>query len=142
MVIAGTAPRTCWPRPLWNCFQNDTVRMGKPASDQVRRRHAGEFHDAAQLPVVFHRFRAVCRMRNPTQVSAHDTDTRRGDTQPLFTSRSRYYRAPVYYFHARFNAIVVCVCVCICLCVLVRLCIVYNAKLFRNDTFVCRTFVR
>jgi len=47
--------------------------MGEPASDQARRRHAGEFHDAAQLPVVFHRFRAVRRMRNPTQVSAQNT---------------------------------------------------------------------
>jgi len=60
-----------WPRPLWNCFQNDTVRMGTPAPGQARRQHTGEFDDAAQLPVVFHRFRAVCRMRSPTQVSAN-----------------------------------------------------------------------
>lgn len=62
-----------WPRPLWNCFQNDTVRMGDPAPDQAGGRHAGELDDAAQLPLVFHRFRAVRRMRNPTQVSAYDT---------------------------------------------------------------------
>lgn len=60
-----------WPRPLWNYFQNDTVRMGTPAPGEARRRHNGEFNDAAQLPVVFHRFRAVCRMRSPTQVSAN-----------------------------------------------------------------------
>lgn len=60
-----------WPRPLWKCFQNDTVRMGTAAPGQARRRHDGEFDDAAQLPVVFHRFRTVCRMRSPTQVSAN-----------------------------------------------------------------------
>lgn len=60
-------------RPLWNrCFQNDTVRMGAPTPDQARRQHAGELYDAAQLSVVFHRFRAVRRMRNLAQVSANN----------------------------------------------------------------------
>lgn len=45
--------------------------MGTPAPGQARRQHDGEFNDAAQLPVVFDRFRTVCRMRSPTQVSAN-----------------------------------------------------------------------
>lgn len=45
--------------------------MGTPAPGQARRQHDGEFNDAAQLPVVFDRFRTVCRMRSPTQGSIH-----------------------------------------------------------------------
>jgi len=43
--------------------------MGTPAPGQARRQHDGKFNDVAQLPVVFDRFRTVCRMRSPTQVS-------------------------------------------------------------------------
>lgn len=44
--------------------------MEEPATDQARKRHDGELDDAAQLPMVFPRFCAVRRMRNPTQVRA------------------------------------------------------------------------
>lgn len=76
MAIARNRTRRglYWPRTLEYCFQNDTIRVGAPAPDQAWRRDAGELYDAAQLPVFRHRFRAVRRIRNPTQVSVYDAN--------------------------------------------------------------------
>lgn len=109
-----------WPRPLEYCFQNDTVRMGEPASDHARRQHAGEFNDAAQLSIFFHRFRAVRRIRNPAQVSVNNICH-----EPDEILHSNALRAYTWFIVNNYHLFVVIiahafVCVCVCFSVLTR----------------------